>query len=145
MIADWNCSLPKSQIRVVQASSLPQSQASRLHHVSNLVECESMMMTDRELQTSQHYRDASRENARRLIEKMDRNDPLWMDRIASSARQSWFDWSESFFASILPQTVCLAVIVCLLISATSTRITLKAATLTMAAGLQTTPTGGFDR
>lgn len=102
-------------------------------------------MAEHESQICQRYREASQEKARAILERMDRNDPLWMDRISSPTKKSWFNFTESLIPNFLTQAVSVAVIVCLLISASSARMTVKAVMLTIDAGLQTGQAGAFNR
>lgn len=84
----------------------------------------------------QRYRDESLEQARKILRQQDCENPNWMEVPLSPPRNA-LTWGESFFPNFLVQSVCTAVIVCLLISATTTRLTAKALTLAMETRLQT--------
>jgi len=93
-------------------------------------------MSNADFNRGEQYRESSQKRARAFLEKMDRDDPFWMDRIVPAPAKSLFDWSESIFQSILTQAVCTALILCLLVSASGARVTAKALTLSLASDWQ---------
>lgn len=102
-------------------------------------------MFDCESQLSKRFRDNSQNQARVLLGKMDRIDPLWMERVLPSPKWSFFDLGDSIPSNFFAQAVGMALVVCLLISASSARVTAKAVTLAMQTDEQTEQSGPFSR
>jgi Tfp pilus assembly protein PilN len=74
-------------------------------------------------------RDLSREAAVQLLEAKDRENPDWIKTLCKRPeRRSWFSFSL-FSLDDLVNGVCIAVLICLLISANATRMTVSAAGL----------------
>ncbi|MGC9328473.1 MAG: hypothetical protein ACP5I1_12630 [Candidatus Hinthialibacter sp.] len=74
-------------------------------------------------------REASQNQARTALMQWDQNRPSWMEDCVMPRRKPWFSLGEINEWEWMMQTACLAVIVCLWISASSARLTADALSL----------------
>lgn len=80
--------------------------------------------------------ESSQDQARTVLAQMDQSRPMWMEDCIAPRRKPWFSLGEINGWELMMQSACLAVIVCLWISASSIRLTADALSLAIKTDLQ---------
>ncbi|MBN2329161.1 MAG: hypothetical protein JXR73_18625 [Candidatus Omnitrophica bacterium] len=81
-------------------------------------------------------REDSQDQARTVLMHMDQRRPSWVEDCIAPRRKPWFSFGKINGLELMTQTACLAVIVCLWISASSVRLTADAVSLAIKTDLQ---------